>query len=231
MGLVFSPQTTASLPLLSRPVILAVYERISITPSVSLLLSPPHIQHSTAWNLLLSLFWHQLGLFVYFWTVLSFCCSSQPAITSKNWNDLLLWVTGIMVCCNYSHAKSKMERKFKQIFNIYDYLCSIYCWEACLPQRKWGKDQHQHQSVSWGKVIQSGLKMWLFHEILFYMKNRALSALTIMLMVLSHTRKNSCCQPSCHCPVSSSSLVWTGRAESSGCGGQLDVVWVFRAGF
>lgn len=46
VGLVFSPQTTASLPLLSRPVILTVYERISISPSVSFSLSLPHTSNT-----------------------------------------------------------------------------------------------------------------------------------------------------------------------------------------
>lgn len=41
VGSVFSPQKTVSLPLLSRPIILAVYERISLSPSVSPS-SPPH---------------------------------------------------------------------------------------------------------------------------------------------------------------------------------------------
>lgn len=51
VGSVFSPQKTVSLPLLSRPIILAVYERISLPP-----LSLPH-SHNIAWNLLLSSFW------------------------------------------------------------------------------------------------------------------------------------------------------------------------------
>lgn len=75
VGSVFSPQKTVSLPLLSRPIILAVYERISLPLCLSFL--PPQHAHNTAWNLLLSLFWHQVGLFVYFGIVLHFsCCAS-----------------------------------------------------------------------------------------------------------------------------------------------------------
>lgn len=43
VGSVFSPQKTVSLPLLSRPIILAVYERISLSPSVS----PSSSTHTT----------------------------------------------------------------------------------------------------------------------------------------------------------------------------------------
>lgn len=64
VGSVFSPQKTVSLPLRCRPIILAV-ERTWL---------PLFLSHKTAWNLLLSLFWHQFGVFIYFRTVFHFLC-------------------------------------------------------------------------------------------------------------------------------------------------------------
>lgn len=80
--------------------------------------------------------------------------------------------------------------------------------KACLFQRGWGKKSASVCKLRNSVVTKVAWACDCFMKYNYIWRTEALSVLNIMSMVLTYSRKNSCCQPSCHCPASSSSMVW-----------------------
>lgn len=86
VGSMFSPQKTVSLPLLSRPIILAVYERISLSPSVS----PYSPTHTTQPGTFYYPYFGTRSLVSLFWDCSPFFLLLQLTVTSETGETFFL---------------------------------------------------------------------------------------------------------------------------------------------
>lgn len=85
---------------------------------------PPNT-HNTAWNLLLSLFWYQVGLFVYFGTALFFFFLSQLTVTQS-----LVWLVSVGYRKHglfYAFHNYTPGEKWRATNVSYSAFCSFHC--------------------------------------------------------------------------------------------------------